>query len=165
MKPTIVVVDMQEAFFADPGYIDGLERAMGYINYTVELFRKADRPVVWVQDDEAGEGPDSPGFALRSGLDIHKEDVRIVKHFSNAFHGTGLAAALADKGTDFLVIAGFAAEHCVTFTWNGAEENGFAAALLQHGIAGQGAGEAARVQALRPMISVGVLEAIFADRR
>lgn len=65
---------------------------------------------------------------------------------------------LRERGVEFVIVSGFAAEYCVLFTLNGAEERGFGASLLQHGISGLTKQHIDSTYILRPTVS---LETIF----
>ncbi|WP_325176576.1 cysteine hydrolase family protein [Paenibacillus alkalitolerans] len=58
----------------------------------------------------------------------------MTKEYSNAFWKTELDQILISHGVELVIISGFAAEHCVLFTYNGAKERGFEPILLQQGI-------------------------------
>jgi nicotinamidase-related amidase len=114
--------------------------------------------VIIVQDIEVGAGPGSPEFTLLDELEVSESDVIVHKSYCNAFWQTELDRILKEKDTGFLVISGFAAEHCILFTYNGARERGYNAVLLQHGIAGYDMNEVKAIQLLRPVISCQALE-------
>ncbi|XMB25311.1 cysteine hydrolase family protein [Paenibacillus sp. BR2-3] len=58
----------------------------------------------------------------------------MTKEHSNAFWKTELEQILLNQGIELVIIAGFATEHCVLFTYNGAIERGFKPVILQQGI-------------------------------
>ncbi|MNV18044.1 Isochorismatase family protein [compost metagenome] len=65
---------------------------------------------------------------------------------------------LREHGVEFIIVAGFAAEHCVTFTINGAQERGFQAALLQKAILSTRPDAITSIYRDRHMISYPVIE-------
>ena len=158
MKIALLVVDMQKQFFRIPKCLPFLDDALEYVNETITLFRKVKMPIIFIQDEEAGDGPGSEGYELYDKLLTEDADMRISKRYSNAFWETDLEAKLKHLKVDFLVICGFAAAHCVTFTYNGARERGFAACILQHGIAGFSKTAINFVHTNSPLISYEVLE-------
>ncbi len=166
MKTAFLVVDMQKAFFETEGCRPSLMAALEYVNGTAELFRRHARPVFLIQDNEAGGGPDKPGFGLFKGLANDKRDRRITKDLSNAFWKTSLEQDLKKEGCDFAVVSGFAAAGCVVHTYNGALERGFGAALLQHGVAAPKERHIQTVFETCDVISYTTLEHLFrADAR
>lgn len=158
MNIALLIIDMQQTFYDEKNYKEGLKNALEYINETSELFRSNDLPVIVIQDIEAAEGPGSPGFENISELIVKDSDIRLEKEFSNSFWKTDLENILKAKDIEFLVISGFAAEYCVLFTLNGAQERGYGASLLQHGIAGVDPEIIKQTQSIRPTISLDALE-------
>ncbi|WP_235426962.1 cysteine hydrolase family protein [Cohnella kolymensis] len=67
-------------------------------------------------------------------IEVDAKDIVVKKEFSNAFWHTELEQILNGNGVELAIIAGFAAEQCVLFTYNGALERGFKAVMLQNGI-------------------------------
>ena len=156
-KPAFLIVDMQKNCQESASSQASFSTALWYINTVGDLFRKRSLPVVIIQDLEDG-GPGTEGFDCVEELKIESGDFHIHKLFSNAFWQTELDAILKANDVDFVIIAGFAAEHCVLFSFNGARERGYKAVLLQNGIAGLDEDEVKRIQLLRPVINFRALE-------
>jgi len=156
-KPAFLIVDMQKNCQESASSQASFSTALWHINTVGDLFRKRSLPVVIIQDLEDG-GPGTEGFDCVDELKIDTSDIRIHKLFSNAFWQTELDAILKANDVDFVIIAGFAAEHCVLFSFNGARERGYKAVLLQNGIAGLDEDEVKRIQLLRPVINFRALE-------
>ena len=158
MKIALLVLDLQKQFFRIPKCRPFLDDALEYVNETIKLFRKANLPIIFIQDEEAGDGPGSEDYELYDKLLKEDTDTYISKLYSNAFWKTDLEAKLKQLNVDFLMICGFAAGHCVNFTYNGARERGFSACILQHGIAGFSKTAINFVTTNNPLISYEVLE-------
>ena len=137
---------------------DMISDALEYINEVGGIFRKAGKPVILIQDEEVGDGPGSEGYELIDDLKVDESDIRLSKIYSNSFWKTDLQKILEDLNVEFVVVSGFAAEHCVLFTYNGALERGFGASILQHGIAGFDKDRVKDTQNLRAVISYESLE-------
>lgn len=132
MKAALLVVDMQKEFFQEEASRPSLMEAVDYINYSIDIFRKAGCPVIFVQDQDAtGEG-----FEIYEGLKVEPTDARIVKEYGNAFWKTELEELLHKQGIELIAICGYAAEYCIYATYNGAGERDFMPTLIQHAIAG-----------------------------
>jgi len=114
--------------------------------------------VVIVQHTSNWNKIDSPGYDVVDELDVEDSDYRISKTFCNSFWKTELEDLLKDLDVEFVVCSGFAAQHCVLFTYNGAKERGFKAAMLQNGVLGLEKKHAEQVQLLRDVISIDTLE-------
>lgn len=135
MKTALLVVDMQDDFFSNEESQKSLNEILGVVNFSADVFRKADQPVIFIQDVDAGDGPDSRGFQLFNQLNVKDTDFFISKKYSNSFWQTNLKELLKELNVGMVLICGFAAEYCVQATYQGALERGFEPALLQHGVA------------------------------
>ena len=152
---------MQKEYFKDGIREQELSGALEYINETSQLFRQAGKPVVIVQHTGDNNPLGSSGYDVVDTLQVEDSDYRISKTFCNAFWKTELEALLRDMDIEFVVCCGFAAQHCVLFTYNGADERGFKAALLQNGIVGIEKKYAQQVQQTREVISIEAIEFIL----
>lgn len=157
MSMALLVVDVQKEFFNNDKYRPIIEPTLEYINEAADFFRQAGHPVVFIQDEEAGEGPGSEGYELVDELIIKEGDHRLSKVYSNSFMKTGLYDLLKSRGIKFVVVAGFAAEYCVLFTLNGALERDFEASLLQHGVSGETLDRVNDTYLVRPTISLNAI--------
>jgi nicotinamidase-related amidase len=149
---------MQKEFIEWDDSKKSLQKALEYINETSDVFRKAGKPVIVIQDEESGNGIGSEGYELIEELKMADTDIRISKLYSNGFWKTDLESTLKDLNVEFLVLCGFAAENCVQFTLNGAVERGFNASLLQFGIASRDERQVEMIHNKRPVISIEALE-------
>jgi nicotinamidase-related amidase len=161
MSIALLIIDMQKEFIEWKDSKKSLDNALEYINETSDMFRKAGKSVVVIQDEEAGEGIGSEGYGLIEELIVRDTDIRISKLYSNGFWKTDLEVILKDLNVEFLVLCGFAAENCVQFTLNGAVERGFNASLLQFGIASSDKRQVEMIHNKRPVISIEALEYIL----
>jgi nicotinamidase-related amidase len=123
MKPALLVIDVQKAFFKDnPDGTASLRKATEYINTAIELFRAKNLPVICIQHMNPQDDlvPGREGFDVPDELNLLPSDLRIHKTYGNAFTKTPLAEKLREQGVDTLILTGFAAEGCVTATFRGA---------------------------------------------
>lgn len=164
MKPALLVVDMQNEFFApESPALASLRSATEYINATIALFRKHGAPVVVVSDiEEPSRVPGAEPFAFHPSVAIEPADDRIDKRFGNAFWKTDLDELLRKKGVDTVIVCGFCAEFCVLSTHRGAVERGFGAAVLRSGLASPSADHIRFVEAICDVVSYGALAAFLA---
>jgi nicotinamidase-related amidase len=156
-KVAFLVVDMQKNCKEIASSKASFDKAVEYINEVSQYFRQKHHPVVIIQDVEAG-GPETEGFECVDELVVSDKDYIIHKSYGNAFWETELDNVLKSKAVDCIIVSGFAAEHCVLFTYNGALERGYHTFLLQHGIAGLDEDEIKRIQLLRSVVSYEALE-------
>lgn len=159
MKPALLVVDMQNEFFAEgSAAAASLRCATEYINAAIALFRRLDAPVIVVRDiSEPDRVPGRDSFEVHASLAISPGDLRVDKIFGNAFWQTNLDEALRARGVDMLVVSGFCAEYCVLDTFRGARERGYAAAILRDGIASPRAERIRFVEQICEVVSYGAL--------
>ncbi|WP_342746202.1 cysteine hydrolase family protein [Paenibacillus donghaensis] len=129
------MVDMQNLFLQERMEKLQVPEACEYINHVAELLRAQDQVVIHIHDME-GSTEDTNPEARHTipQITVGPQDLQVAKEYSNAFWKTDLEEQLRAQGVDFVIVAGFAAEHCVTFTANGAVERGFPVAILQKGI-------------------------------
>ncbi len=89
---------------------------------------------------------------------VDPSDLIVTKEYSNAFWQTNLEEVLAQQGVKQLILAGYAAEHCVLFTYNGAIERGFSPVLLQNGFTSRHEDTVVAAARDRNLISYPVVE-------
>lgn len=164
MSIALLIIDMQKEFKSIERCKESIGDSLEYINETSNIFRKAGKPVIIIQDEEAGDGPGSEGYDLISDLIVEDSDYKMSKFYSNAFWKTDLEKTLRELDVEFVVISGFAAEHCVLFTYNGALERDIKASILQHGIAGFDKNQIKETQNLRSVVSIEAIEYLLKNQ-
>ena len=133
--------------------------ACEYINYVSKLLREKGQVVVHIQDVEgSSEDTDPAARNVIPEITVDPKDIRITKEYSNAFWQTDLEQVLRDQGVGFVIVAGFSAEYCVTFTTNGAVERGFKAVILQRGIVSEKADAIQSIYRDRHVVSYQAIE-------
>lgn len=164
MKPALLVIDVQKAFFEiDPATAQSLEKAIEYINAAIALFRDRHLPVICVQHMEPEDKlvPGEEGFELPDPLKILDSDLHIHKTYGNAFNKTPLADELRKLGVDTVVITGFCAEYCVLATCRGAEDLDLTAILLRGSLASGSPEHIKFVESINNLISYGALKKVL----
>ncbi|MDD4113600.1 MAG: cysteine hydrolase [Herbinix sp.] len=157
MKVALLIVDMQRGCREATQCKESFDKSVEYINEISQYFRKKNSPVVIIKDIEVGS-PGTIEFECVEEIVISDKDIIVHKQHSNAFWETELDEILKTEGVDCIIVSGFAAEHCVLFTYNGARERGYNVYLLQNGIAGFNEEEIKRIQLLRPVINYEAIE-------
>jgi nicotinamidase-related amidase len=164
MKPVLLVIDVQKAFFTDnPIREADLKSAAEYINTAIDLFRKKSLPIICIQhmNPEDNLVPGQPGFDVPEILNILPGDLYIHKTYGNAFTKTPLAETLRKMGVDTVVVTGFAAEGCVLATVRGAEDYDLTSMILRSSIIGGKPGIAPLIESINEIISYDVLEKVL----
>ncbi len=165
MKPALLVIDVQKAFFKiDPATAHSLDEAIGYINAAIAMFRKKNLPVICIQhvDHEEKLVPGEEGFELPDSLKILPLDLHIQKTYGNAFNKTSLECELHEGGIDTVIITGFCAEYCVLSTCRGAEDLDLTAVILRGSLASSSLENIKFVESINDVISYGALKKILA---
>jgi nicotinamidase-related amidase len=164
MKPALLVIDVQKAFFdLDAFTTQSLEHAVEYINAAIALFRAKQLPVIAVQhmDTEDQLLPGADGFALPEQLNILASDLHITKTYDNAFNQTALADELLNLGVDTVILTGFCAEYCVLSTCRGAEDRDLTPIILRDALASGSPENIKFVENVNDSISYGALKKIL----
>ena len=164
MKPALLVIDVQKAFFdIDQATTQSLNQAIDYINAVIPLFREKGLPVVCVQHMDKGDGlvPGTDGFDLPDNLKILPSDLHIVKTYGNSFSKTALAGELQKLGVDTVIITGFCAEYCVLATCRGAEDLDLTSIILRGSLASGVAENIKFVESISNVISFQALKKVL----
>lgn len=162
MKPVLLVIDPQADFF-DNGNLAEFRRVLPKINAAIALFRKQRWPVIFVQHTSARKPSESWAWPIYAGFDCRREDLRLNKAYGNAFWQTDLDEWLKALGVDYVVVAGFMAEHCVLSTYRGAHERNYRAAILRDGIAGLKHDDTSFVYETSTTVTLSELQPMLAD--
>jgi nicotinamidase-related amidase len=163
MKPALLVIDVQNAFFAiSPTMTQSLNDAIEYINAAIALFRDKKLPVICVQHMDAEENlvPGEEGFDLPEALDILPSDLHVHKTYGNSFNQTALEDELRELGADTVIITGFCAEYCVLSTARGAEDLDLTPIILRGSLASGVPENIKFVESISNIVSYGVLKKI-----
>jgi nicotinamidase-related amidase len=159
MKLGLLIIDLQEVHL---GKVEqkARDQACEFINYVAGLLRSKNHTVIHIQDIEGMEASNEAAFNVIPEIQIMDGDLRVTKEYSNAFWKTDLEKILLEQGVDLLILSGYAAEHCVLFTYNGAMERGFKPVILQQGILSSHSDTITATYRDRKLISYPVIEAL-----
>jgi len=163
VKPVLLVIDVQKAFFTNPTTSQSLNAAIEYINAAIELFREKHLPIVCIQDMDEEEGvvPGKDGFDLPQNLKILSSDLHIHKTYRNSFNKTPLAEKLRELGVDTVIITGYSAERCVLSTYRGAEDLDLTPIILRGSLASDNQENIEFVERINNIISHGSLKKVL----
>ena len=163
MKPVLLVIDVQKAFFTNPTTSQSINAAIEYINDAIELFRENHLPIICIQDMDEAEGvvPGKDGFDLPQNLKILSSDLHVHKTYRNSFNKTILAEKLRELGVDTVIITGFAAERCVLSTYRGADDLDLTPIILREALASDNPEYIEFVERISNIISYGSLKKVL----
>lgn len=158
MKPALLIIDLQKAFCKGESARQ-MESAAEYINAALPLFREKALPVVWIQDmdEEDGVIPGVDGFEFITALNPMAGEIRIHKHYGNAFNKTDLHEILKRHDVDTVILSGYCAEYCVVSTLVGARDLDYSPILYRGGIASGNTENRLAVERAYDVISFGAL--------
>ena len=129
MTTALVVIDVQQAMFAMPGFRlhDG-EAVVDRIADLIARAREKRVPIFFVQHDGGPDDPfhpGKPGFPFHAKLTPRADDNVTVKTKCNSFQGTDLQTKLQKAGVDHLIVCGMQTEYCVDTAVRAAVERGY----------------------------------------
>ncbi|MEU4448766.1 isochorismatase family cysteine hydrolase [Actinosynnema sp. NPDC023926] len=133
MEPALVIVDVQDLLI--PLVWRGEELA-DRIASLARAARRQGVPVIALrQVGPAGSDfdPDDPGTRLSPRLGLEPTDVVVHKTATDAFYRTELAAVLAERHVDTVVLTGLATDYCVDTTARSALSHGLDVVLVSDG--------------------------------
>jgi nicotinamidase-related amidase len=163
MRPALIIIDVQKAFFGDPTTTQSLNDAIETINAAIALFRKKHLPIASVQhvDENNGLVPGEERFELPDELDVLSSDLHIHKTYSNSFNKTPLEDELRKLGVDTVVITGFCAEYCVLAAHQGALDVDLTPIILRGALASSTPENITFVESITNIISYQALERVL----
>lgn len=134
--PALLILDPQNDFFgADNPNLRGFLQTVPVINRLLDTFHHLGWPVIVVQHVSKSKPEGSEGWKIYAAFHITAADFRFSKRNNDAFYGTPLDGLLRSLPARRLVIAGYAAEQCVTATYRTACSLGYLPVVLADGTA------------------------------
>jgi nicotinamidase-related amidase len=139
MKPTLILIDVQQEFDA-PGWGErNNPGAEAKIAEALDAWREREAPIIHVRH----ESPPEEGVfrAGTAGVDFKSEaeplpgEPVITKHVNSAFIGTDLEERLRAAGVETLALVGLTTDHCVSTTARMAGNLGFDTWVLGDAVA------------------------------
>ncbi|MDN3650743.1 isochorismatase family cysteine hydrolase [Reinekea marina] len=160
MASALLIIDMQNAFIEEYTQTDDVKTACEVINYCSQLMRSAKQPVIHIRDVSEADELNEQELKIISDITVDPSDLHIEKHYSNGFFKTNLKETLQSLNVNFVILCGQAAEQCVVFTYNGANEAGFSATVLQEGVISPKPNRAEMLMQDRNVISHAAIRAL-----
>jgi nicotinamidase-related amidase len=137
-RRVLIVIDAQQEYFTGllPIQYPPREESIQRIVAAVEAAEQAGIPVVMVQHSAGEDAPVfNPGkeeWQLHPSLEERRSSdwKSVVKQYSSAFSGTGLAEWLRENGVDTVTLAGYMTNNCIIASASDTEIHGFTAEVL-----------------------------------
>lgn len=115
-KKTLLIIDLQIGVQSETAPLYNLDNVIDGVNQRIDLFRKENNPVIFVQHNDRELVLNSPKWALIPELNYEDTDLYINKTHANAFYRTDLNEQLARLNVRQLEICGAQTEYCVDTT-------------------------------------------------
>jgi nicotinamidase-related amidase len=131
MRTALLIIDMQNAFFEDPGLAGHRERIVAACNELIAAAREAEAPALIVRTEHERDQStwtlsmldDRQGFAFRGTAqaeplaELDTDGLpQLVKHRDSAFVGTDLLQRLRTWGVEAVLLAGVSTHCCLAQT-------------------------------------------------
>jgi len=135
MPRALLIVDVQNDYFAAPDTITHPAESFANIQRAMDVARAAGVPIVLIQHDGNPARmqhflPGTPGWETPAEIVGRPHDVVFRKTLPGSFTGTGLEAWLRERGIDTVVIAGYMTQMCCDTTSRQAVHLGFQVEFL-----------------------------------
>jgi nicotinamidase-related amidase len=130
MKEALIVIDVQEAFWADTNKIlyNG-DTIVDNVNFIIDKHRKADNLIIFIQhtSDDPNDAfcKGSKTWILRKGLNKKENDIVVLKYSWDAFLNTNLKEILEKNTIDTIHFVGIQTDFCVDTTLRNAYSLGY----------------------------------------
>jgi nicotinamidase-related amidase len=134
MNEALVVIDVQEGFFADPNYpVYNENRLISNINLLIESFRKRGKTIIFVRhvDEDLVKG--TVAWQVFSKVHSRQDDIYLDKTTPDSFYETDLLSVLKENNIDSIVIVGLQTDYCIDTTCKSAFGKNYSVVLVKDG--------------------------------
>lgn len=132
MGTAMLVIDVQSGLLAGPTPVHDAEGLVRRIQALLERARKAQLPIVYVQDEDVGP-INSREWQIHTALAPQPNEKVIQKAYAGSFYQTSLHTALSALGILQLIVAGCKTDACVEMTCRRAVSLGYNVTLVRDG--------------------------------
>lgn len=123
----LLVIDMQNKVLAAA---HARAAVIGHVAEVVAKARQSQTPVIWVQHTSADLPQGSDAWQIVPELVPNKAELRVDKHYGDAFEDTSLEAALHELQVGKLVVVGAQTDACIRSSLHGAHVRGYDVVLV-----------------------------------
>ncbi|KRK38944.1 hypothetical protein FD07_GL002008 [Levilactobacillus parabrevis ATCC 53295] len=116
MADVLLAIDLQNGVCYGDKPAANMPQALAGINARIAAYRKAKKPIVFVQHTDEDLVQGTHDWELISGLDHRDSDPLVTKNHANAFYHTNLRRVLTSFAAESLEICGAQTEYCVDTT-------------------------------------------------
>jgi nicotinamidase-related amidase len=135
MKKALIVIDMQNDYFADGSMaLVGMDEALHHTHKLIAYAKEKNHEIFFIQHISMREGatfflPNSEGVKLHNSFNTHEGTI-ITKHYPNSFRETSLQEQLQSKKIKDLIICGAMTHMCVDTTVRAGFDLGYRIELI-----------------------------------
>lgn len=164
MKPALMIIDMQKAYYGDSTSAH-MDAAAEYINYLIPKFDEKKLPVIWIYniDEEDDAVPGKEAFEFIDSLKPQPGHIKVNKTYGNGFNKTEADGILKENGVDTVFMTGFCAEFCVLSTYRGAKDLDYFPVIVKNGIASRKDANKEFVEDISETVTAGMLVKLLDD--
>lgn len=124
LADTLLVVDMQKGVLTENSRsVYRKAELVKRVNARIETYRQAQKPIVFIQHDDAYLLKESEDWQLLPELSVRKEDKKVYKQHPDSFYQTELAELLENLKT--FEICGAQTEYCLDSTIKAGFDRGY----------------------------------------
>jgi len=140
MNIALIVMYMQNIFYRE-ALKESMESISEKINYIIDLFRKNNKRIIWIQDEKEKYGNiiKTEEFEIIDILKPGENEKRIIQHYKNSFCESELFEYLYMENINTIIITGYYPEDCIfttTTTYKGTFDYNVTPLFLKDAIAG-----------------------------
>lgn len=129
-KSALVVIDVQVGVVDWPAAGAAGEEVLANIADLLDRARRDGVPVIYVQDDEVGDGVGSPEWQIHPAIAPQADEPVVHKLACDAFYETTLTDELAKHEITRLVICGCRSQYCIDTSCRSAVAHGYDVTLV-----------------------------------
>jgi len=175
MKYALLILNMQKFYNYNRINIslkNSINSACEYINMALDLFRKKNLPIIWIQWKEYDKGgifKEEPAMDacyieitdIKDILKPHKLDKIMTKEGLSGFKNSGLLEYIKENEIDTLIITGLIPNIDVKYTYMDAENYDLKPIILKNGLVECNIGEIANIEKISKIITINELEKLI----
>ena len=173
MKYALLILNMQKFYNYNRINIslkNSINNACEYINMALDLFRKKNLPIIWIQWGEGSPMEEEAGLIIyrmeitdiKDILKPHKLDKIMTKKGISGFENSGLLEYIKENEIDTLIITGLIPDIDVKYTYMDAENYDLKPIILKNGLVECNEGEIASLEKkLSNIITINELEKLI----
>ncbi|MBD3920400.1 cysteine hydrolase [Paenibacillus sp. PR3] len=112
----LIIIDLQNGVCYDNEHLFGLDKLLAKTNERISLYRKLNKPIIFVQHCDEDLVPGEEPWAIHAELDVQAQDLLIRKIHANSFYKTNLQEVLDQLNVQRIEFCGAQTEYCMDAT-------------------------------------------------